>query len=128
MMSWQYIAGFFDGEGNVILFQTTDSPRLSPRITITQFKDRGGKLLDEIRAFLADSGIKCNTPYHLNRTGNDDHRLVITGRSNVEGFIKGVFPYLHIKKVECQDCLRWLILHPIIPQRERYRLGIDKNA
>lgn len=117
VMNWQYIAGFFDGEGCVRIHQ--GGRNLSPQLSLHQSRDRGRSLLEEIRLFLAENGIKSNLQKHRDyvteRNGIQSmYRLYIYNNQGALEFIKGVFPYIRIKKVECQDIWRWLIMYPSI--------------
>lgn len=108
-LSWQYIAGFFDGEGNVRIAHGT-----SPQLSLHQADTRGLKLLSEIKLFLESYGIKCNIHKNKLKTGlgKDMYRLYTYNRHGVLTFIRHTMPYLHIKKVECQDIARYLTIFP----------------
>lgn len=108
VMSWPYIAGFFDGEGNVRLSGSLSSVQLS----LHQSGKRGKKVLETIRDFLLNEhGISSRVAEREERTKNQPmFRLYIYNRVGVVMFIHGVMPYLHVKKVECQDLLRYLTI------------------
>jgi hypothetical protein len=124
LLSWPYIAGFFDGEGNISLGRQKRCgddaySRGALRIHITQAGDRGKRLLDEIAVFLRDAGITARTGVHFK--GDDKHqrsyRLRIDGFRGCIPFLTALFPYLHIKKLEAQDVLRYNRLFPTLVGR-----------
>jgi hypothetical protein len=111
-MSWQYLAGFFDGEGNVGIYQNrARRGNGMPVVCVCQSGERGRLLLEEISEFLKPLGIKCyfgSKKAHGNVQAQ--HILRVCNRGNVQMFLRGVFPYLRIKKVEAQDVLRFLAI------------------
>lgn len=109
-MDWQYIAGFFDGEGNVRCESTSG---ITVRAIITQCYL---PVLVVIEAFLLHHGINCR--YYLHKRHSKEHRdaydLVISAkRENMKKFLHGKFPYLYVKKTEVQDALRAMQLFPV---------------
>lgn len=105
-MTWEYLAGFFDGEGNILFYEANEPPRRYPRCALTQTKERGGELLKEIYDFLMESRIRPNALYkRINVVGNDDHRLIVTGRGNVWKMLTGMLPHLRIKKLEALEAI-----------------------
>ena len=112
VVTWTYIAGFFDGEGNVGIFSNrARRGNGTPVVTISQTGERGRILLEAIGEFLGKYGIKS---YYGRRKahGNNaaQYTIRICNREHVAKFLRGVFPYLWIKKVEAQDVLRFLII------------------
>lgn len=103
-MTWQYIAGFFDGEGTV---RFTNQGGLA--ITIAQSRDRGADVLRKMCHFLSTQGIKSRQykPYRQNM-----HTLGLTDRPHVLAFLRGVFPHTEVKRIEVQDHLRFTQLYP----------------
>lgn len=108
-LSWQYIAGFFDGEGNVSM----PLGKSNLHLCLTQAGNEGLQLLGRIQEFLAEHGI----PSRI-----DDSTKLVTGRKKVyrlclsgkrtEAFLRFVMPFVHIKKVISMDVLRWRTLYP----------------
>jgi len=109
-LSWEYIAGFFDGEGNVGVFSNRARRGLgSPVITIAQTGARGQVLLTAISEFLKLYEIKCYLGCRKAHGNNAaQYTIRICNRAHVSKFLRMVFPYLWIKKVESQDVLRFL--------------------
>ncbi len=58
-MNWDYVAGFFDGEGNINILKRGGGRRPRARITIVQRIDNSD-ILENIKDFLIDVGIKSN--------------------------------------------------------------------
>lgn len=115
-MSWQYIAGFFDGEGS-IGFGAHNSGRKAVAY-ISQSGPSGLSVLREIQKFLLENGIKSSV-FETGKAGvhkrtMPSYRIGINGYASVISFCKAVYPYLWIKKVSAQDLLRYDLLYPNI--------------
>lgn len=106
-MNWNYLAGFFDGEG-CIYFRVG---AWNKKIHITQKGERGRKVLSEIQDFLQEHGIKSQLTL---RSGTDYWMLWLCAQKDMTNFLYGVFPYLRVKKLEAQDLLRYFKLYPSI--------------
>jgi hypothetical protein len=117
MLSWQYIAGFFDGEGSVMVSSNT-TYSFTPHLSVCQSGERGRILLLAIKDFLEREGIKTNRLYDTSRNPAQDKKwktlysLRCSESGSVKIMLQKMFPYLHIKKVESQDMLRMLTLFP----------------
>lgn len=104
-MSLQYIAGFFDGEGTIRISQTGGF-----QITIAQKGARGKEVLREIASFLtAHHRIQARlySPYRQNM-----YTLGVTTREQVMTLGKLLLPFLHIKRIEVEDHLRFGVIFP----------------
>ena len=130
MMNWQYIAGFFDGEGCVCWPVGYGA---SPQVFVTQSDTRGYILLDGIQKFLAGEGIITR----LVKAGNRPPRkpnwnLYVSGRESHIKFMKTLLPYVHIKRTVIQDSLRFFKLFPPLsrgaPQRDNSRRPVDDKT
>lgn len=112
-MSWDYIAGFFDGEGSV--YFPLGRNQHYPKMSVVQSQDRGLILLTEIRDFLLSQGIHCTLakPRMTSPLSNHPmHCLDIYGRDSAIMFLKEVGPRLRIKRVISQDIIRFLSAFP----------------
>lgn len=112
VMTWEYVAGFFDGEGNIRL--DMGSGKANAKLTLTQADERGRILLTVLQEFMAEQSIRAriNKSAELGPTGKYMYRLYIYNRAGVLAFLKNVFPFIYIKKLECQDIWRYLMLFP----------------
>src|ERR1700752_3453021 len=113
VMSWQYVAGFFDGEGSVgITNGEKHGGAGNAKLALHQSDTRGLVLLGNIQEFLFAHGIssKLGEQRVIPNTCKRMYRLYIYNRTGVLDFIKAVMPYVHIKKLECQDVARYLKL------------------
>ena len=114
MINWAYIAGFFDGEGNLGYGYRTNNT-FSPRITLCQSKDRGYETLKRIKEFLEQQGLqvgKINKGGYSKLTVHQQWTLQFSSRNSLNIFFKNTLPYLQIKKNQCEDCQRLLKLFP----------------
>jgi len=122
-MNWPYVAGFFDGEGYLAIRQTTGVKSrgrgIQPNIAIGQADKEGGvRSLEMIQGFLRQHEIACSISRYVRK--NKRHRdlliLRINGRKSVSAFVRGVLPYLIVRRVFAQDVLRFLIIFPSLPR------------
>lgn len=111
-MNWSYVAGFFDGEGNIHM---SFGGRCKTRIAIYQSGERGLVILKEIARFLAEEDMiesRIVTSDRSSKGWKEMHQLAITQRDCVRCFLSWILPYLRIKKVEAQDVLRYFRIYP----------------
>lgn len=110
-MTWQYIAGFFDGEGNV---NTSSSHGRSWTVRIVQSET---EVLNRIAEFLKNNNIESHL-YHsykasqYKKAKKDLWCLQLSGESNVKDFLIGVLPFLIVKEPVAQDIIRFLKIYP----------------
>lgn len=110
ILSWQYIAGFFDGEGHVSVVIKNNN------VGLCQSGREGLVVLSDIAETCRASGIKCGV-YAANeskRTGKPMYRLSVQGRECCRRFLIRVFPFLRVKRLAAQDALRHFTLYPPI--------------
>lgn len=117
-MTWQYVAGFFDGEGCLTMQRDNRQGNGSgiPLVTISQSNLRGLDVLSGIAEFLTKRGIKCKVRFDqkagTHHRKQDSYLLRITGRKNVLPFIAGVLPHVWVKRTVCQDHWRYWKMYP----------------
>lgn len=108
MINWAYIAGFFDGEGHIGLCGK------SMRVNLTQ---KDPVVLRAIVAFLGKEGIK-TTVRDASYKAQTLYRIEIQNRPGIQKFLRGVLPYIVVKKQPAEDYARYLILYPpLTPQQ-----------
>lgn len=108
-MSWQYIAGFFDGEGCITLCRDSS---FSPNVQMTQTEY---SVLEIIKMFLEEHDIPSQIYSWRSQGPNCKQRWDLRirgGRQTVKKFLENVIPYLIVKKLKAQDTLRTLVLYP----------------
>lgn len=122
-ITWQYLAGFFDGEG-CIHFPRTPTGVSCVRMQLGQTGEMEHRVLSHIRLFLLDNGIKPGKVY-VGTTRKQLERkhwkpcyyLVVSSRQGCADMIRGMLPYLIVKKVIAQDSLRMLVAFPTVSGR-----------
>ena len=106
-MSWEYIAGFFDGEGYVgaSLGRTTNAVGMCQQQL---------DILLRIQEFLQDNGIKSNI-----QKGGEGYTkkqvwsLRMAGTVEIRKFLPKVIPFLYVKRQKAEDQLRfWKVFPP----------------
>jgi hypothetical protein len=124
MINWAYIAGFFDGEGNIRKNRFDRSVGINAKIT--QAGKRGEKVLNEIREFLSLEGIYSIVKLTRRKGGTwqECYELLIDRRVDALKFLSSMYPYLHVKKVEAQDHLRF---HKIFPPLRYNRMLMSEG-
>ena len=105
-MSLQYIAGFFDGEGNIRI-----SKNGGLQISVAQKGTRGKQVLNAIRSDLTLWGVRTQL-YPPAPVEKQLWVMGATGQENVLHLCRLLFPYLHVKRLEVQDHLRYYQLFP----------------
>jgi hypothetical protein len=141
-MSWKYIAGFFDGEGSISVVTRAATSTSCVTISLGQSSDLEGEfpeVLVRISRFLHDCGIRHGVYNNggLNgrvgtlpdgrtiTTKRVGYHLQIPNRAGVETFLRGVRPFLVVKKTKCEDVLRFLKLYPEMRGRFSNRVHED---
>ena len=108
-MNWAYISGFFDGEGSLSLHTT----RMN--LSIYQSGAIGEQVLREIHDWLSTKEIE-SILYHRNRTDTLSKKelweLRLGKRNSQLKFLAGVLPFIRVKKVLAQDCVRYYTMFP----------------
>ena len=123
-VSWQYIAGFFDGEGSIAV--RTYKGYGNFNITIPQSGVVGERILKEIQWFLKQEDINSCVFLDTKVRGlakKPVHRLCVNNRINMIAFLRHVLPYLHVKHTQAQDVLRFDKLYPVGGIRNGGRRG-----
>lgn len=119
-LTWEYIAGFFDGEGCVSCYNNPARPdALTVVASIAQTGLEGHALLTEIKDFLTGHGIKSylDTKHSRMRshpTYRKSYALRICAKPSLIPFLTNMIPYLRIKKVVAQDTLRFYTMYPTL--------------
>ena len=113
-LSWEYIAGFFDGEGCVTT-HTNRSRRglFGTQVSMAQSGVQGRALLAAIQGFLADHAIKSYLLQVNKRTAKTPMwSLVIGARPSVMAFFAHVRGRVIIKKQVVEDTWRFYTIYP----------------
>lgn len=101
-MNWEYIAGFFDGEGCI----TKSNKRFNGYQVIISQKEK--HILDKIQEFLLvydiRSAIYANKKHGTQK--NFVYSLYIRGQQCVFDFLSNVFPLIYIKKEKAIKALK----------------------
>jgi len=112
-MNWDYIAGFFDGEGWVTLYREKKNKwGKAVKIGIAQ-KDINP--LIEIKKFLLKNGLK-SISFYTSKT-RDISQLQIQNKFDINLFLKKMIPRVIVKKKRCLECQRFV-------QDKWYKIGI----
>lgn len=103
--SWQYIAGFFDGEGNISIIGKSKMINAS----FSQAR-RPGNVLEEIKKFLLARGVRCRISMHCPegpRRMLCEQLKVTDWRSNRK-LLRKMLPYLIVKRDKALSTLQYI--------------------
>ena len=108
-MDWQYIAGFFDGEGGVT-WNKNQTGRYYPYLTIS---NTNRNVLDGINKFLVTHGIRSKVNLweedtRLAKGWKRHYWLTVYDKVSVEDCIYGMIPYMIVKVPEVERALEIL--------------------
>lgn len=115
-LTWDYIAGFFDGEGSVSTMCFTHRQGIQGTVaTLSHSGAEGLFILTQIRDFLWERGIKgyLQKP-QTNGRYRPMHNLKMSSRASTEAFLKEMLPRVSVKRVIVQDTLRFFTMNPSI--------------
>ena len=106
-MTWEYLAGFFDGEGNIYVRDSDEGRKRAVRISIV---NTNTEVLGEIGMFLSGEGINAVT--YTTERDNPAHaecgHLTLTGAKNIYMFLVKITPHLIVKRDEAFYAIEWL--------------------
>lgn len=108
-MNWDYIAGFFDGEGSICCRIVCKKKGESARVHISIGQvARNGEVLSEIQHFLIKEGVE--NPRLWKRTSKpaDMHYLLISNKKGTEEFLKRIYNLVIVKKSKAESALEML--------------------
>jgi hypothetical protein len=114
-LNWDYVAGFFDGEGNISVGPNAARPSTGQyRASFSQSGAIGGYILYKIKEFLAVNGIHSLLRMQSKETERHQtsYALLISGKTPLLSFLSAIFPYLCVKRTQAQDAIRFLRLYP----------------
>jgi len=105
-ISWQYIAGFVDGEGS--FYTTGKGSRVRASFQIAQTEEHV-LVLDKIADFLIKKNIDYSFQYYAQRGSTKPYYVVaINAQDSLKKFIEGIFDYLIIKRADAEASLEFL--------------------
>lgn len=115
-ITWEYIAGFFDGEGCVCTTNLKARPNtFCTFVSIGQSGKEGYAVLTAIQAFLVPYGIKS----YMSAQRRQKHyremwQLRMMARPSVMVFLSNVLPFVNVKRPAVQDTLRFHKMYPSV--------------
>lgn len=126
-ITWEYIAGFFDGEGSVSMVVSAHrKTTASPKVHIGQSGKEGLAVLSAIQAFLVDQTIHGYIFSQKNHGRcRQMHGIQVCARADVDKFLHAIIPFVRVKKVIVQDAIRHLKMFPPLraPKVNRGKMG-----
>lgn len=113
-MNWDYIAGFFDGDGTCGFFTRHTNKR-----TFIEMRNTNIDVIKEIQDFLGYG------KFYTFKQASPLSKKTITQLSIIRysaqvSFLSNIIDKLIVKKDKARKVLNWLLAHPI-PERKSYR-------
>lgn len=104
LMTWEYVAGFFDGEGWITLYRT-DRNRYGRSVKLGMSQNNR-EVLFVIKKFLESKGLERIGLYksHKRKTSC----LLIQNKFDIEKFLNGVEPMLIVKAAKCREAREFM--------------------
>lgn len=117
-ISWPYLAGFYDGEGTVGLYNYSSSKTGGTGYINVSMAQQSPMVLHAIQRFLVEYGIR--TVMLLSKatplSAKSCHRLEVA-RGDALKFLYYLMPYLVVKKAKVQDILRFKKIFPPLSRK-----------
>jgi len=101
-MTWEYVAGFFDGEGCISLKLTNSKVENGTFVAYWKVAQSEPKILVEIQRFLKSWGIDA-------KVYRNHKELVVHTRAGVLFILAQTIPYLRVKREICLDVYDYLL-------------------
>ena len=113
-MSWEYLAGLFDGEGCIVVA----GPGIEWRIAQN---DRGRQALVDVQSFLQARGYSVAfLPNYYQYKGQQKVMYVVrvAKKADVQQICHHLLPYLRVRQLAALDAWRWLTLYPAMSNKQ----------
>ena len=105
-MEWQYLAGFFDGEGN-IGYHNQPKFKIKRQVAI-QISQKTKPVLEQIGTFLQSEGISHWGIYSQKNKWGGAYVLRIDMAKDINTFLEALIPYLIVKKEQAEVASKYL--------------------
>jgi hypothetical protein len=106
-LSWEYIAGFFDGEGSIQCCRYPSKRGLHCLLSLPQLESNG-EVLSRIKKAWAKEGVWVRD-YIDSRPSNRNIRVLrVYKQDDIEYVLKKMLPHLVVKKQAAKDALKML--------------------
>ena len=103
-MNWNYIAGFFDGEGSVTLYK--ENKNRWGRAVKINIEQKDTKSLKAIKKFLLEKGL--NKVGLYSRKTRTTSCIQIQNKFDIALFLENIIPRVIVKKKKCEKCLKFI--------------------
>ena len=98
-MNWEYIAGFFDGEGNLQMHPIRKDGKIRAYQLLTRIYSTNKEVIEKIKDFLGGKGhIYIKKASKNNPDRNIVYEFVIAKKEDSLFFLKNIIPYSVIKR------------------------------
>lgn len=132
MIGWEYLAGFFDGEGCIGLYHKSQK-YTRVLVSMSQAVPQE-KILDEIQEFLWTEGfdftIRLSCKEHVGDKGylrQTQYTLYCVNRTEALRFLQKIEPFLRVKKLKAKEVIAWLAENPV-KQRGAKKRPLKKST
>ena len=108
-MTWEYLAGFFDGEGCIYINHRSYSYGKYQAVKITQgiVNEANSGIIAEIFNFLQDHKIPVR--WHEDKyQGNKKFEVIASNKQACIGWLEGMLPYLRVKREKAVEAIGYI--------------------
>lgn len=105
-MDWSYVAGFFDGEGNIWLAPNGYGKRTRPLLSIT-FYNNNLPALKAIQDFIGAGNLYLHQ-YAKKPNWNDSYHLKINSHKDALKVARSMLPYTIVKKDKLTQLIQFI--------------------
>jgi hypothetical protein len=115
-MNWEYIAGFFDGEGNFQVNPVRSAGKMKSYQLLIRIYSTNKEILERINEFLDYKGhIYTKKASRDNPNRNLVYEFVVAKKENCLLFLQNIFPHLIVKKAQ----IDYLLTHFIFSRGDK---------
>ena len=100
-MTWEYLAGFFDGEGCIFYNERNYGRRRYALVNVTQgsVNEEKSHICRQIHVFLRSANIPCRLNTYPGRNGaHGGCKVVVSNAPGIIAWLEGMLPYLKVKR------------------------------
>lgn len=103
-MSWQYLAGFVDGEGCIRVYRSEQRRGIACVFRLGQC-EANAWVLFEIQKFLSGHGVEVAVKKYDKAGKSPEYRMTIQNQKDFRFVLEKLQPYFIVKAQDCEEAL-----------------------
>lgn len=104
-MTWEWLAGFFDGEGCICYSKRSYGRYAMLHITQCRKHEAECGIIHQIHAFLQQNGVVAGRLMEYDNASTGGWRINIQNAPGVIRMLEGMLPYLRVKREKAKEAL-----------------------